>query len=67
MGRLAQLNVNKGQTVKEGQKMAIPEVAVSKRKGGGGLFIKFSLPEVSDTKAFRGCWNHSPVTPSLIG
>lgn len=37
MGRLTQLNVNKGPTVKEGQKMAIPEVAVSKRKGGVGV------------------------------
>lgn len=32
MGRFAQLNVNKGPAVKEGQKTAITEVAVGKRK-----------------------------------
>lgn len=74
MGRSAQLNVNKGPTVKDRQNAAITEVAVGNRKELGGkgkkerLFvIKFSLPEVSDTEAFSGCWNHSPATPHLIG
>lgn len=64
MGRFAHFNVNKGPTVKDGQKTAITAAAVGKKerekeeKRGAKerLFvIKFSLPEVTDTEAFSGC------------
>lgn len=75
MGRFAQLNINKGPTAQEGQRRPLLKwlLAQERMKGGGKkgkerLFvIKFSLPEVSDTEAFSGCWNHSPATPCLIG